>query len=242
MSVKITSWVYENSAAGGTTLLVALALADNANDDGECWPGQQYVATKARCSVRTVARSLLELIELGELVVESGQSSGTINRYRFTMQSLGVRQNDAPHAEGYDTGVLPGYDTGVLPGKTLLSYRTVSEPSVRTVTKDSPSDRDFDAFWNAYPLHVGKQAAARAYAKAIKHATAEQLISGALRYAADPNREGCFTAHASTWLNAGRWTDEPLPARARSGRVADGDALLRRWHAEAQQQQIELTS
>lgn len=95
-------------------------------------------------------------------------------------------------------------------------------------------DDAFDAFWAAYPLHVGKRAAVRAFAKVCTTTSVEAIVAGARRYAADPNREDGFTAHASSWLNAGRWTDDPLPSRARtSGRVADGDALLRRWHAEA---------
>ena len=32
-------------------------------------------------------------------------------------------------------------------------------------------------------------------------------------FASDPNRDETFTPHPSTWLNAERWTDEPLPPK-----------------------------
>lgn len=38
-------------------------------------------------------------------------------------------------------------------------------------------------------------------------------MAGVVRYRDDPNREATFTKHFSTWLNAGSWDDEPLPAR-----------------------------
>lgn len=72
---------------------------------------------------------------------------------------------------------------------------------------------DFDRFWSAYPRRVGKKAAYVAWTKAVTEADPETIIAGALRYANDPNRDDTFTAHPQTWLRAGRWDDEPLPAR-----------------------------
>jgi hypothetical protein len=68
-------------------------------------------------------------------------------------------------------------------------------------------------FWKEYPIKVGKQAARRAWEKAIKTTPTAHIILGAKRYANDPNRHPSYTAHASTWLNAGRWSDDPLPPR-----------------------------
>ena len=68
-------------------------------------------------------------------------------------------------------------------------------------------------FWNSYPIKVGKSAAKRAWDKAITVEKPDVIIMGAYRYALDPNRHPSVTAHASTWLNAGRWADAPLPPR-----------------------------
>lgn len=75
----------------------------------------------------------------------------------------------------------------------------------------------FDDFWAAYPKKVGKLAASKAYATAVKRgAEPAELLTAARRYAAlvasaDPR----FTAHPTTWLNQGRHEDEhPAPGTA----------------------------
>ena len=85
--------------------------------------------------------------------------------------------------------------------------------------KDKDKDKDiktssFDEFWSVYPRKVGKQDAAKVYARCLKIATPEQILAGAKRYADDPNRLAQYTAHPATWLNRGSWEDESLPKRA----------------------------
>ena len=97
------------------------------------------------------------------------------------------------------------------------------EPSLRSHTADLRSaarenpDR-FAEFWATYPRRVGKGAARKAWAKAIKNgADPEHIIWGARRYSTDPRRAAAdirYTAHPATWLNAERWTDETEPAPA----------------------------
>ncbi len=77
----------------------------------------------------------------------------------------------------------------------------------------------FDEFWAAYPVRRARGDAERAYAKALDAgATQQDLLLGAMRYAAERDREpdpatrAKFTAHAATWLNRGSWADEPTPA------------------------------
>jgi hypothetical protein len=66
----------------------------------------------------------------------------------------------------------------------------------------------FDTFWQAYPRHVGKLAAMKAYAKALRLASAEQILAGVEVYKRIKPPYADW-AHASSWLNAGRWMDEP---------------------------------
>ena len=90
--------------------------------------------------------------------------------------------------------------------------------------EDKEEDKDnkqnisnlFDLFWSEYPIKVGKGAARKAFEKAIRLESFEVILEGARRYKSDPNRSQAYTAHAATWLNAQRWTDEPLPPRALS--------------------------
>lgn len=87
----------------------------------------------------------------------------------------------------------------------------------------------FEEFWQAYPRHEGKRAALAAWARAITRAqSAEQIIDGARRYAADPNREPAYTAHPTTWLNRDGWHDAPLPSRQAPDRLQQGVEQM--WH------------
>jgi hypothetical protein len=72
----------------------------------------------------------------------------------------------------------------------------------------------FEEFWNLYPRKQAKGAAHTAFQKALNKTDLETILAGVRRFASDPNREPEFTAHASTWLNQERWTDEAQPAKA----------------------------
>jgi len=69
----------------------------------------------------------------------------------------------------------------------------------------------FPDFWQVVWRRVGKRAAEKSYAAAIKRgATDKQILDGALRYAAETaDREPRFKLHPATWLNGERWNDEP---------------------------------
>lgn len=74
---------------------------------------------------------------------------------------------------------------------------------------------DFETWWETYPRKVGKDAAAKAYAKAHKSTGPETLAAGlanACQVWKATNTEARFIPHPATWLNQGRWADEvPLP-------------------------------
>jgi hypothetical protein len=81
----------------------------------------------------------------------------------------------------------------------------------------------FAEFWAAYPRRQGKGAAIKAWVKATRKASPQAIVDGARRYEADPNRDPAYTAMASTWLNAERWTDDPLPPRRGNARATSAD-------------------
>jgi uncharacterized protein YdaU (DUF1376 family) len=74
-----------------------------------------------------------------------------------------------------------------------------------------PRASAFDDFWTDYPRKVGKDAARKAFALAIKRGTSEADILIAVRRQAWP-RDPQFIPHPSTWLNGGRWQDDPAAA------------------------------
>lgn len=62
MSIKVQSWVWENSDAKGSQLLLLLAIADHAHDDGcGAFPSVQSLAKKCRQTERNTQFLLREL-------------------------------------------------------------------------------------------------------------------------------------------------------------------------------------
>jgi hypothetical protein len=84
MSVKAMTYVWENSPYNGNALIVHLALADHADDQGICWPSQQYLANKCKISVRQIRRIIHQMISDSFLFIEQPSKAGVSNnRYRL---------------------------------------------------------------------------------------------------------------------------------------------------------------
>jgi len=69
VSMKALEFVWEHSKQKGSELVVMLALADMANDNGQCYPGKSYLADKCRMTPRNLNYVLNKLVEAGEIRV-----------------------------------------------------------------------------------------------------------------------------------------------------------------------------
>lgn len=65
MSVKHIGLVLDHFDAAPAIKLVAIILADHADNDGLCWPSYRRIAQRANMSERTVRRHIKELQDLG---------------------------------------------------------------------------------------------------------------------------------------------------------------------------------
>lgn len=101
----------------------------------------------------------------------------------------------------------------------------------------SSGDDGFENFWSNVPRKIGKGAARKAYATAIKKTTPDKLLDGMKRHsAAMKGKDPQFIPHPSTWLSGERWLDEVVtdtrqwhekPEAERT--KADRDAERMRW-------------
>ena len=85
MSIRVMTAVWDMDLPAKQKL-VALALADCANDEGEAWPSIATLARKCGCDRRTVQRNLREIEKLGFLTRKEVPNKGC--KYFF-----GGRQN-----------------------------------------------------------------------------------------------------------------------------------------------------
>lgn len=187
--------------------MVLLVIADHANDEGtQSYPSQATIANKASISVRTVQRAVNNLV-----------SEGYIRMFKHSGGSAGCREDRRPHLYQINIHRLRGDivsgRTDVADGATMTTDTGRQSRPKNHPLEPSLKHQEFDAFWSIYPRKVAKQAALKAWEKALQVADAQTITEGARRYADDPNRHPSYTAHPATWLNAHRWDDEPLPPR-----------------------------
>lgn len=79
------SHVWRHGPTDRNDLIVLLAIADFADDDGFCWPSTQRIAEKARMTRRGAQKVIRRLAENGHLKIEVGGGRGGSNRYHVTL-------------------------------------------------------------------------------------------------------------------------------------------------------------
>jgi hypothetical protein len=122
VSIKWMDRVWSDSCYEGARLLLHLAMADHANDEGWFYAGQNSLARKARCSVEYVRQSVMQMVEDGSLVIEKkGVGKGRATEYRLMpVNPNSVGENVAPKKEvalPNSDGQLPNSDSQ-LPNST----------------------------------------------------------------------------------------------------------------------------
>ena len=76
------------------TKMVLLALCDNANDQGECYPSVQMLAQKCSLSDRAVQKHITDLESMG--VVTRGMRNGRSTIYYIDLRTLFTPEPHSP--------------------------------------------------------------------------------------------------------------------------------------------------
>ena len=223
MSIRIMTWVWAHSPYSGERLLLHLALADFANDEGVCFPSHGTLAKKARCSQGWVSQTIKQMISdsLIEVIEPAGQGRGKVGRYRLLK---GDTECDLFEPIGH----------------TLTANRSHSDASHSSLLnrhESSNTDIDFERLWKQYPRKTAKGQARKAFDRVVRQPdapTIDTLCAAVDRYAA-PFTSGdvqmTYCAHLATWLNGERWLDESsskpanISAPQVSGQVRTAESL-----------------
>lgn len=103
MSIRLMTTAWEIDLPTGQKM-VLLALADRANDDGECWPGQESLARKCSLSERAVRENLRRLNEAGLIEIEERYDTDTharkTNVYHLVFGPENMKKPPADSAGG----------------------------------------------------------------------------------------------------------------------------------------------
>jgi hypothetical protein len=196
MSIEAVSLVLNQSKATGRAKLVLLGIANHLGDQG-AWPSIATLARYANASERSVKRDLQELVELGELKVEL-QNAPTNQQYKTNLYWITIQSGVTTEASGVTDWVSRGDSSGksgVTPVGTQNINLTIKETSQKT------DSYGFDTFWNLYPKKIAKADALKAWNKATKKKTADELIALTKAYSESKLPDMTYIPYPASWLN-----------------------------------------
>ncbi|MHC8404323.1 helix-turn-helix domain-containing protein [Pseudomonas sp. TMB3-21] len=209
MSMELMVKAMKTKVGNPLRKLVLIKLADNANDQGECWPSYQHIADQCEIDRSTVRRHIKQLHAQKLLRIENrdGPKGNSSNLYYLTLRGVGPER----------IPVGPESTGGVGPESTRTS--NPSEPVNEPKPMGSPEPLEgFEAFWKMYPKKKSRKEALKAWAKLKPDDDLRQTLITALGkhcISVDWKKEGGrYIPNASTWLNGERWTDVLRPASA----------------------------
>ncbi|GAB2567299.1 helix-turn-helix domain-containing protein [Leucobacter ruminantium] len=218
----IPTWMFrEHERVSLYAVMVFGSLATRAGLRGN-YPSQATLAEEARCSERKVRDALAELEALGvvERVKRGSKAGGRLpDGYRLMDRPLDAQEFPAPCAGKGEGFPAQGAEVTGTSVHSFLSIEVDSSEVDKCADAHAHDAHSFEDWWKAYPLKKDKGRARTAYKAALKKTSAEVLISAAVAYRADPNREQAYTKYPASWLNAEAWENGPLPPRG-GGRTA----------------------
>ena len=128
MSIKVMTEVWKYSrATDPSTMLVEIALADHANEERSCFPGNKLLAAKCRMKVRAVQRQIRKLENLGEIRVEP--RLGHSNLYVIRDYEMTPVAQDTPVNLTPLSSTTPGGVAGDAPPLSSTTPITIKESS-----------------------------------------------------------------------------------------------------------------
>lgn len=221
MSNAALDWAFRMPIAGAAKA-VLVALADHANDRGDCFPSIARLELWTGLKDRAI-RNAIAWLEARNLIRRTTKI-GSVTEYKLHVEVEYTPARDAevaasnPHQTPASNAATPA--SGANPPRHLVpktpasgAARTLKNPKEEPLRTQRAHAREvappdgFAAFWSAYPRKVGKGQAERAYRTAIRGTDPDAILAALVAYPFDLGRPQ-FIPHASTWLNGKRWLDQ----------------------------------
>jgi len=187
MSFEALAWGVKQNTNSSISKLVLLMICNYADEKGESYPSQDHLAKLCQCSRISVTRHIKELQKSNYISIRKEKNGA----YGFNLYILNM-------------GYVSESNKPLVSERYLTGIREIHN------TQDKQITSNFENWWSVVPRKIGKKKAKSIYERLVKskEATEDELISGMKRYAESvKHTEDKFVAHASSWLNAGRWTD-----------------------------------
>lgn len=188
--------------------------------DGRLSDDARYIAGQLGCSVRKWSAIRKELLEAGKIQC----ANGIISNFRadYLTEESRKYQDKQREIAGLPRKNKELPQPSVIPEPSQSESESESKRVTNVTLVRSPDL--FPEFWERWPVKKSRKAAHAAYLKALKetdHGTLVAAVDTQRRWPEWGNPK--YIPHAATWLNKGRWTDEPRGSEG-AGMVGDAKA------------------
>lgn len=243
MGFHDVEWAYSIDRPLAETAVLA-ALCHRTDDETHTtFVGQQAIAEMIGSSPEKVLRALKSLEVAGVITRTRRHGAGgyrTSDLIRVNVDTYVTNRlvGDSPSRQNAYQEIrrdLPDDSSAPTWQKvTAEEINQIDQPEDHPVPPASPDG--FDEFYSIWPRKRAKPAAQKAWAKAVKRASADQILSAAIAYRDNPHRpEPHLIPHPATWLNQDRWNDE-LDGPRGNGRPTPTQRALQTLAAGARMQ------
>lgn len=224
MSIKIMTMVFDRYPNGGGEMLLALSLADFADDNGtSVYPSIKQLSEKTRQSERSVQYQLRKMEESGWLVLVNSGNGGRNQRREYRISPEWIKGADfAPVQSTSEKGATDdtkGANESSKGCNGLHPHITVNEPSI-TVSKPPVrlvAPEGFIRFWDSYPNTPRRVAKAKCL-KVWKDKRLEDVADEILAHVRIMRKTrqwlSGYEPAPLTYLNQQRWEDGDPVERA----------------------------
>ena len=193
--------------------IVLYWLADHHNGEtGRCFPSLKTLERECEMSRPAIIRHLSALEDAGLISRDQRKrDNGSQTSTAYKLHLVPVTKCNTPCNETLQPPVTKRDPLNL--GTINLGNEPVLEANASKSLAIAAADdveKVFAEFWTHYPRKAGKAAAVKAFTKAAKkHSTDDILFGLSQQIEAMRARDPQFIPHAATWLNAERWNDEP---------------------------------
>lgn len=246
MSIKVMNAVFDRYPNGGGEMLLALALADHASDDGtRVFPSIKALAEKTRQSERSVQYQLRRMQDAGWLILVNAGNGGRSMHSEYRISHAWIKGEEiAPFQNGAIDDQKGANDDakGCNPRQERVQpvapannrHRTVNEPSVTVIGADAPKAQTKRA--TVLPNDFQPDQTAETLAQELDVNVDNELAAFCDHHAAKGTTFKDWQAGFRTWLrNASKFRQQRqgpaprAPAAPKSFAQTDREEGMRRW-------------
>jgi hypothetical protein len=171
MSIRVMTAIWEYSSHKGAALLLMLAIADHASDDGtNAYPSVRRLAQRTRLSERTVQRTIQECEASGELVVNRPDTrEHRPNYYTIRLDRLPMGDSSVTHA-----------NLSPMPKRPAMGVSAVTRTVPIEPSGVSSTGEEAERLWDAAKAELRVLMNGTNYQTWISETVALRLVNGAL--------------------------------------------------------------